>query len=233
MVEVKTYNLPPTALMPNSPHPLLHYPGLLLSKKDGSVSRPEQVHDLYTANGWKTQWIFRYGPTQRSHYHSQAHEVMTVLTGSARIRFGVADTTEDLEESTNGNGRESGGIEINAKAGDVFVLPAGTAHKTFLTRPEAEFALLTPGGAHQIGDGKENPREVLEKLKLDGFTMMGAYPMHGGEWDFAVGGEDVGSFEKVWDVPRPEKDPVLGKAREGLVGQWSDKKSAPAFKAKL
>ena len=146
---------------------------------------------------------------------------MTVLTGNARIRFGVADTTEDLEESTNGNGKETGGVEIDAKAGDVFILPAGIAHKTFLTKPEAEFKLLTPGGAHQIGERGQDARKVLEGIELDGFTMLGAYPVDGGEWDFAVGGEDVGGFEKVWDVPKPARDPILGTAKEGLVGLWS------------
>lgn len=221
MVVVKQYHLPPTKLIPNSPHPLLHYPGLLLSPKDGQIEAPEKIHDLYTSNGWKTQWIFRYGSTQRSHYHSQAHECMTVLTGSARIRFGVADTTDDLEESTNGNGKEQGGIEVNAEAGDVFILPAGTAHKTFLTKPEAEFKLLTPGGAHQIGDEGQDARKVLAEIELDGFTMLGAYPMGGGEWDFAVGGENAGEFEKVWNVPKPARDPVLGTAKDGVVGLWS------------
>ncbi|KAK5168201.1 uncharacterized protein LTR77_006770 [Saxophila tyrrhenica] len=226
MVEVKTYHLPPTKLMPNSPHPLLHYPSLLRSKtsassKSGAIP-PAEVHDLYASNGWKTQWIFRYGHTQASHYHSQAHECMCVLTGSARIRFGVADTSEDLDASTHGSAQESGGVEIEARAGDVFVLPAGTAHKTFNTQPEAEFKLLTPGGAHQIGEAGADARRVLEGIELDGFTMIGAYPDGGGEWDFAVGGEDVGRFAKVWGVPKPAKDPILGTAREGLVGVWKD-----------
>lgn len=147
---------------------------------------------------------------------------MCVLTGSARIRFGVADTSEDLSASTHGSAHESGGVEIDAKAGDVFVIPAGVAHKTFNTLPEAEFVLLTPGGAHQIGEQGEDARKVLEGIELDGFTMIGAYPDGGGEWDFAVGGEDAGAFERVWGVPKPAKDPILGTAREGLVGLWRE-----------
>jgi hypothetical protein len=49
MVEVKTYTLPPTALMPNSPQPLLHYPGLFSNKDDCTA---EKVHDLYKSNGY-------------------------------------------------------------------------------------------------------------------------------------------------------------------------------------
>ena len=213
MVEVRKYTLPPTELMPNSPQPLLHYPGLL---SDGEACRAEKVHDLYQSNGLKSQLIFRYGPSQTSHYHSQTHECMTVLTGSATIRFGVADTSSDLDESTHGNGKEGGGVELQAKAGDVFILPAGTAHKTFDTTP-AEFVLLTPGNGHGID--AEDPREALKNIKLDGFTMIGSYP-EGGVWDFAKGGENAGEYDKVWNVPKPSRDPVLGTVEEGLCGTW-------------
>lgn len=214
MPEVRKYQLPPTALMPNSPQPLLHYPGLLPDQDD---RRPEKVHDTYASNGWKTQWIFRYGQTQESHYHSMSHEVMTVLTGTARIRFGVADTSPDLDESTYGDAKEEGGVELEAKAGDVFILPAGTAHKTYNTSPAAEFVLLTPGNGHGIE--ANDARDALKNIKLDGFTMIGAYP-HGGEWDFAKGGENEGEYEKVWNIPKPARDPVLGDAEEGLCGHW-------------
>ena len=215
MVEVKQYQLPPTPLIPNSPQPLLHYPGLLSSE---SECVPSKVYDRFSENGWEVQWIFRYGSTQTSHYHSQVHECMAVLSGSATIRFGVADTVSDLEESTHGSGKEEGGIELQARAGDVFVLPAGTAHKTFDTSPADEFKLLTPGDGHHVA--AEDVRSALANIKLSGFTMIGAYPKNGGAWDFAKGGENDGEYQKVWTVPKPEKDPVLGKAEEGLFGLW-------------
>ena len=132
---------------------------------------------------------------------------MTVLSGAATIRFGVADTSSDLDESTHGNAKEAGGIELQAKAGDVFVLPA----------PAAEFKLLTPGNGHFIE--ANDVREALKNTVLDGFTMIGSYP-EGGVWDFAKGGENAGEYEKVWNVPKPDKDPVLGNAEEGLCGHW-------------
>ena len=147
-----------------------------------------------------------------------AHECMVVLTGSATIRFGVADTSSDLDESTYGSGKEEGGVEVQANAGDVFVLPAGTAHKTYDTQPKAEFALLTPGKGHGIE--ADDPRDALSKLELSGFCMMGAYPRGGGDWDFAAGGENEGEYDKVWYVPKPSRDPVLGQAEEGLCGHW-------------
>lgn len=219
MVEVKKYHLPPTALIPNSPYPLLHYPGLLSSQLESSSNIAPQVHSLFAQNGWKTHWIFRYGHTQESHYHRHTHECMAVLSGTATIRFGVADTDPDLEASTHGNGKEEGGIEVYAQAGDVFILPAGLAHKTHDTSPAAPFALLTPGNAK--GVEADDPLEALEKIQLDGFTMLGAYP-DGGQWDYAIGGEDAGQYDQVWKVPKPQSDPVLGSDEMGLVGMWKD-----------
>ena len=231
MADVMTYRLPPTALMPNSPFPLLHYKRFL-AQDDQSASPnaiAAQANDLLNSNGWQTHWIYRYGPTQRAHYHSRSHECMIVLCGSATIRFGVADTdddSDDLEASTHGDAREDGGIEVQAGAGDVFVLPAGLAHKTFDTVPEAEFALVTPGKGHGVEVADEvvgdpgQVKRIPEGLRLDGFCMLGAYPIVGGDWDFAKGGQDVGAYEKVWAVEKPARDPVLGESSEGTVGVW-------------
>lgn len=214
MVEVRRHYLPPTQLIPNSTQPLLHYPGLL-SQSD---RQPGQIHQIFDKNDWKTQWIFRYGPTQASHYHSQIHECMAVLSGTATIRFGVGDTDEDLEKSTWGGAKEAGGVEIAAAAGDVFVIPAGVAHKTYDTSPAAPFSLLTPGRGRGIE--AEDPKRALDQVKLSGFTMMGAYPKNCGNWDFSVGGEDTCEFDRVWAVAKPDKDPILGSASEGLCGLW-------------
>lgn len=214
MFEVHKYCLPATRLIPNSPQPLLHYKALLAQ----SERLPSKIHDLFDGNDWRTQWIFRYGPTQRSHYHSRIHECMAVLTGTATIRFGVADTSDDLDQSTWGGSHEDGGVEITMQAGDVFVIPAGVAHKTYNTSPGAPFSLLTPGRGRGIQ--AENVKQALEDIELSGFTMMGAYPKNCGDWDFSVGGEDVGNFEAIWRVAKPDKDPVLGTANEGLCGQW-------------
>jgi len=215
MVEVKKYHLPPTELIPNSPYPLLHYTGLRGLAPNGKAT---EYYDIFEKNGWKIQWIYRYGPTQRSHYHSGVHECMAILSGTATIRFGVADTTPDMEENTNGSGREEGGIEIEAHAGDVFLLPAGMAHKTYNTKPQAEVTILTPGDGHHIAS--PDAREALDNVKLSGFTMIGAYPEKGAAWDSLKGGEDVTDFEKTWAVEKPEADPVLGKSADGLCGLW-------------
>jgi uncharacterized protein YjlB len=218
MPETRTYHLPPTPLIPNSPRPLIHYRNLFPSEQDRT---PTTLHETFARNKWSTQWIWRYGKDQTAHYHSAAHECMVVLTGSARIRFGVADVHQsdnhgDSSPNSSSNTiSEEGGVEVDASAGDVFILPAGTAHKTFNTLPEASLKLLTPGDGHAV-DLKGVEKAEME---LEGFTMMGAYPV-GSEWDFAVGGESEGVYQRVWEVAKPERDPVLGEEKEGLCGLW-------------
>ncbi|CAI4219558.1 unnamed protein product [Parascedosporium putredinis] len=190
---VDKYFLPPTALMPNSPKPLLHYPSFFTPDE----CTPSNVYKILRNNGWRARWLARYGPNQPSHYHSAVHECMVVLSGSARVLFGVADLTEDII------------------GGDVFVLPAGLAHKTHDPSPVSEFAWLSPGDGRAPSD--EDMEAVMSTVQLSGFTMLGSYPQAGEDWDFAVGGESEGQYEKVWSVPVPERDPVQGEQRVGYA----------------
>lgn len=226
MIEVDEYRLPPTARIPNSPWPLLHYKNVLSRRADGTCCDPAEAWDRFTGHGWEVQWLYRYGPTQDAHFHSGAHECMAVLSGTATIRFGAGDTSEDLDldlvENTTGSSSsdssdssEAGGVEIEAHAGDVFIIPAGVAHKTHSTRPQSVFRLLSPGCGRGIE--AEHPRQALAELSLTGFTMIGAYP-RGSEWDALRSG---GDFDKVWTVPKPEMDPVFGGAEQGLCSTWT------------
>nr|OQO17314.1 hypothetical protein B0A51_12155 [Rachicladosporium sp. CCFEE 5018] len=210
MVNVKTYHLPPTPLIPNSPQPLLHYPGLLANETSDTILT--KAYDLFDSNAWELQWIFRYGPTQPSHYHSHTHECMAVLTGSGVIRFGVADT------GSNDSDHEEGGVTVSASAGDVFVIPAGVAHKTHEVQPITSFELISPGTGHGIPG--VDPRKQLQEVKLEGFTMLGAYPRGSKGWDFAERIAPGVEMKESWEVEKPPRDPVLGVAEEGLCGTW-------------
>lgn len=243
--EIRSYTLTPTRLIPNSPYPLIHYPNHFNKEAKGNCNAAA-IHQRFASNGWQTQWIYRYAPTQPSHYHSATHECMAVLSGSATIRFGVADTEADDAESPtpthncnddagesakpteNGNEEETIGILLPASPGDVFLIPAGVAHKTIDPRPTSTFALLTSGNGHGLpktrnndddDDDDDSIQETLARVPLSGFTMLGAYPL-GSVWDFSQGGDHVGGFEGVWRVPKPERDPVVGEGREGLCGLW-------------
>lgn len=231
-VKVNSYKLPPTPLIPNSPLPLLHYPGLLKDLVQSPTFVPTQLLDLYAKSGWQTQWIAKYGPDIQSHYHSTTHEAMTVISGhSATIRFGVADAPSwsdgQLPPGARGEGAEQGGLEIQAAIGDVFIIPAGVAHKTFAPVPESTSLVfyepedITRGRAGEVSDEiRAESRRCFGDVQIKGeFMMMGAYP-YGGVWDFKVGGDM--EKEEVWRVPVPQKDPVLGDSEEGLVGLWKE-----------
>ena len=65
---------------------------------------------LFEDHGWTSSW--RNGVYAVHHYHSSAHEVLGVYSGSAIIQLG---------------GEE--GVTVETSAGDVVVIPAGVAHK--------------------------------------------------------------------------------------------------------
>ncbi|KAJ6276423.1 hypothetical protein J3E71DRAFT_380444 [Bipolaris maydis] len=192
-IAVRSYILPPTPQIPNSPHPP-HYPGLLKETVTSPTFTPTHLLDLYAKNGWQTQWIAKYGPDIQSHYHSTTHEAMTVISGAgAIIRFGVADAPDwqpgMYAPGERGENAEPGGLDIEASIGD------------------------------DVTDEVERERRTFfDQVAIKGeFMMMGAYP-YGNVWDFKIGGER--GREQVWGVPLPELDPILGGSDEGLVGLW-------------
>lgn len=45
---------------------------------------------------------------------------MVVLSGSGVIRWGVADLSDDVKETTYGDAYEGGGVEMDINVGDIF-----------------------------------------------------------------------------------------------------------------
>ena len=218
MPEIHEYYFKPTSHIPNSPRPLIHYKSVF-PVESGACTQVE-TYKTFTKNGWNVNWLISYGPKQASHYHSSAHEVMAVLSGTATIRFGVADLSDDLHENTHGSAYEDGGVELAAAPGDVFLIPAGVAHKTYNAMPENTLTMLSPGHGHGIE--ADNPVKALEEIQLVGFTMMGAYT--GGDWDFVTSGGELGKsgieYEHTWATKRPKLDPVFGEEKLGVNVLW-------------
>ncbi|KAJ5110650.1 hypothetical protein N7532_001185 [Penicillium argentinense] len=212
MQEPMTYEIKPTKLIPNSPKPLLLYKNFCM--QDGKVDLG-LAYDTFIKNGWDVQWVTRYGRHQRSHYHPETHETMVVTTGPGIIRWGVADLDDDTEKNIYGDAFEEGGLQMTAEVGDVFVIPAGVAHKSFDQDAEDEKSGCLTGVARGIES--DDPRGLVVSLQLEGFTMMGAYPK-GFSWNWGEGG-DSPNFEDVWKVSNAELDPVVG-SDGGIKKYW-------------
>ncbi|PLB38192.1 cupin domain-containing protein [Aspergillus candidus] len=217
--QIIPYTIKPTTLIPNSPKPLLLYKNCFI--RDGKVDAA-LAFSTFQHNGWDAQWVTTYGHHQRSHYHPATHEVMVVLSGPGRIRWGTADLGDDPEKHTYGTAYEDGALFTDVEAGDLFVIPAGVAHKSYDRNSLISDAqCLTGGDAHRIE--AEDPAAFVGKLEVSGFTMMGAYP-RGMTWGWSEGGADAAGFEAVWRVKDADLDPVLG-ARGGIDAYWNIRSS--------
>ena len=138
--------------IPNNPAlPVLIYPQAIELHGDPAVA----IEHLFQTNGWPPQW--RNGIYDYHHYHSNAHEVLGIAKGEAKVRLGGEK-----------------GRDFDLRAGDVVVLPAGTGHKCL----SASDDLLVVGGYPQgqedydvkRGTASDRPKalETIAAVELPG-----------------------------------------------------------------
>jgi len=99
--------------IPNNPLcPLVAYRGAVrLSGAD-----PAAIFErLFESNGWTGCW--RNGILAVLHFHSTAHEVLGVYSGTATVRLGG-----------------DSGVTLDIEPGDVLVIPAGVGHQRLASR---------------------------------------------------------------------------------------------------
>src|SRR5262245_58120329 len=111
-------------VVPNNPRvPLVVYRGVL----DTGPGAPTARETLFAGNGWSGGW--RGGVYPYHHYHSNAHEALGIVAGSAKVRLGG-----------------DSGVVVDLHAGDVVVIPAGVAHKGEAASPNLLIVGAYPGG---------------------------------------------------------------------------------------
>jgi uncharacterized protein YjlB len=123
-VEVREYRFHDDGNIPNNPElPLLVYPNVL----GKSETEPARCKELLAGNGWGGAWVN--GVFSYHHYHSNSHEVLCVVRGSASIEFGGPQ-----------------GETVEVEAGDAVVIPAGVGHRNVGSSGAFRVIGAYPGG---------------------------------------------------------------------------------------
>jgi uncharacterized protein YjlB len=123
--KIETHLLRDDGRIPNNPvRPLLVYRSALpLDGRDPAAD----CEAIFTRNDWGNGW--RNGVYSYHHYHATAHEVLGIVRGEARVRFGG-----------------DAGPVVAVRAGDVVVIPAGVGHKNEGASPDLLVIGAYPAG---------------------------------------------------------------------------------------
>ena len=159
--EMVTHRLNADGPFPNNPAlPLVIYRHAIELADDDPADMFEQ---LFAANGWGGCWVN--GVFGFHHYHSNAHEVLGICDGSADIQFGGPN-----------------GPVLHVEAGDVVILPAGTAHKKIKATPGFEVVGAYPAGQedYDMRRGELGERERAE-ANISAVPLPAADPVYGTE----------------------------------------------------
>jgi uncharacterized protein YjlB len=111
---VETFMLQRGPVIPNNPRlAVVVYRQAITPEVDMAAA----FEAAFARNGWRGTW--RNGIYDYHHYHSQAHEVLGIASGTGRVLLGGPD-----------------GREVTVSAGDCLVLPAGTGHCCLSASPD-------------------------------------------------------------------------------------------------
>ena len=139
-MRLETISFEPSDWGPNNPRlPVLLYSGVFT---DGERI---DFKTRFAANGWTDIWtngVFDY-----QHYHSGAHEVLGIASGSATLLIGGP-----------------GGRTLEVAARDCLVLPAGTGHQNLGCTADFQVIGAYPKGQHADIQTAAASSEMLSKI---------------------------------------------------------------------
>ena len=148
--DIKTILIPDGGLFPNNDAlPLI----IMRQVFDHATENLAQtIENTFHENAWGRSW--RNGIYDFHHYHSTAHEVLGVYSGSAEVQLG-------------GNN----GITLTVHGGDVVIIPAGVAHKNLGASADFRVVGAYPSGTRPdmcYGKAGERPQadDRIAKLSL-------------------------------------------------------------------
>ena len=124
-VRVDQYLFHDDGRIPNNRElPLLIYRGVLdVGGRDPAAA----CEALFGHNRWRSAW--RNGIYKYDHFHAHTHEVLGVVRGHVRVRFGG-----------------EAGLLVEIDAGDVIVIPAGVGHRNMGASDDLLVVGAYPGG---------------------------------------------------------------------------------------
>ena len=167
---VVAHQLEGDGMIPNNPIlPLLAYLGVVIGDSEAIASIFETTVD---SNQWRASW--RWSVYDYHHFHSNAHEALGCYRGSATILFGGES-----------------GIEVDVKAGDFVVIPAGVGHK--LLKSSGGFNVVGSypvGQSHDMRYGDETEYDTVLK-RVTETPLPESDPLYG----------DRGPLAKHWNLP--------------------------------
>lgn len=133
-------------IIPNHPRwPLIVYRGAIILRDD--LDPAAIIEDIFSSNGWGRSW--RNGIYDYVHYHSRVHEVLGVARGTATVEFGGLR-----------------GRQLELKAGDIAVLPAGTGHRRI--HASSDFLVVgayPPSGTYDECTTSEDRNHALKTVR--------------------------------------------------------------------
>jgi uncharacterized protein YjlB len=158
-MELETWRAPAGDRIPNHPRfAVLIYRGVPAATSQAAARA------LLGRHGWGGSWVD--GVFDFHHFHSNAHEVLAVVAGSATLELGGPQ-----------------GEAFDVAAGDVLVLPAGTGHRR--RSAAASFAVV---GAYPHG---QEDYDLMREADAAARERIAALPVPP---DDPVGGDGVASW---------------------------------------